>query len=136
MWLAVVGFGATIAVESFTRASDRVGAPEFLASFFVLSLGTSLPELVIALRAVRRSAERLALGDLLGSSFVDATLSPGIGPLLFPTALSAGPARTNLLIALIVAVVTAILALDVTHRWATGFALILLYLTLYPALLV
>ncbi len=134
-WLAVVGAGSALAVESFTRAAEQIGAPEFALSFFVLSLGTSLPELVIAARAVQRSASELALGDLLGSSFVDATLSPGIGPLFFPTALSAGLARSSLLVAAELAVVTAVLARNDTHRWSTGLALIALYFGLYPALI-
>ncbi len=87
-YLALVGLGATVAVESFTRAAESLGAPEYLLSFFVLAAGTSLPELVIDFRALRQRQGQLAMGDLLGSSFVDATLSPGIGPMLAPTVLS------------------------------------------------
>lgn len=134
-WLLIVGAGAAMAVEMFIRAAEEVGAPEFLASFFVLSLGTSLPELVVALRAMQRREGELALGDLFGSSFVDASLSPGIGPLLFPTALSAGVDRTNVIAALLIAVVTVVIARNATHRWATGLTLLLLYAVLYPALL-
>ncbi|MFT7598023.1 MAG: cation:H+ antiporter [Acidimicrobiales bacterium] len=135
VWLAGVGVGATLAVESFTRIASSLGAPEFLLSFFVLSLGTSLPELVVAAQAVRRSESALALGDVLGSCFVDATLSPGIGPLLFPTTLSAGLARTSVLVAIILAIVTALLIRDIEHRWTTGVPLLLMYLLLYPALI-
>ncbi len=76
------------------------------------------------------------MGDLLGSSFVDATLAPAIGPLLFPTVLSTGLVRGSLLTAAVIAVVTAILLREGPPRWPTGVALILLYLALYPALIV
>ncbi len=87
-------------------------------------------------RALRQGEGELALGDLLGSSFVDATLSPAVGPLLFPTALSAGLVRGSLLAAIVIAVVTSLLLRDAPPRWPTGLALILLYLALYPALIV
>ncbi len=135
LFLSLVGLGATVAVESFTRAAEELGAPEYLLSFFVLAAGTSLPELVIDFRALRQGKGELAMGDLLGSSFVDATLSPGIGPLLFPTALSAGIERGSLVAAAIVAAVTVLLIRSpMPTRW-TGVALIGLYLAMYPLLL-
>ncbi|MDH3678799.1 MAG: hypothetical protein OEV40_02490 [Acidimicrobiia bacterium] len=134
-FLAIVGAGAAIAVESFSRAVLSFGAPEYLLSFFVLALGTSLPELVVDAQALRRSEGELAMGDVLGSSFVDATLSPGIGPLLFPTALGAGLVRGSLVVAVVIAVVTALVARDRVQRRSTGLVLILLYLALYPALI-
>lgn len=135
LFLALVGVGATIAVESFTRAAEQFGVPEYLLSFFVLAAGTSLPELVIDLRALRQGEGELAMGDLLGSSFVDATLSPGIGPILFPTALGSGLVRGNLVVAAVIAAVTVLLVRHTSHRWPTGLVLIILYLALYPALL-
>ncbi len=135
-FLLLVGAGASLAVESFTRAAEAFGVPEYLLSFFVLAAGTSLPELVVDARALRRGEGELALGDLLGSSFVDATLSPAIGPLLFPTVLSDGLMRGSLLAAAVMAVVTALLLRDAPPRWPTGLALIMLYLALFPALIV
>ena len=135
LFLSLVGLGATVAVESFTRAAEALGAPEYLLSFFVLAAGTSLPELVIDYRALRQGSGELAMGDLLGSSFVDATLSPGIGPLLFPTALSAGIARGSLVAALIVAAATVLLIRSPRPTRWTGIALIGLYLAMYPLLL-
>lgn len=134
-YLAMVGVGATIAVESFTRGAESLGVPEYLLSFFVLAAGTSLPELVIDYRALRQGAGQLAMGDLLGSSFVDSTLSPGIGPMLFPTVLSDGVERGSLVAAAVIAVVTILLVRSpAPTRW-TGVALIGLYLILYPAVL-
>lgn len=135
LFLSLVGVGATIAVESFTRAAESLGAPEYLLSFFVLAAGTSLPELVIDLRALRQGAGELAMGDLVGSSFVDATLSPAIGPLLFPTMLSDGVARGSLVAAAIVAAVTVVLFRSPRPTRWSGVVLIGLYLAMYPLLI-
>lgn len=133
--LAVVAAGAYVAVHSFIEGAEQLGMPEFLTSFFVLSLGTSLPELVIASNALRRGESGLALGDLIGASFVDSTLSLGIGPLLFPVALSGSAARGSLIATFVAATAIALLARSVVYPRSTGIALITLYALLYASLL-
>lgn len=82
--LGFVGFGATVAVRALVRLAELIGVPEFAIAFFGASLGTSAPEIVVDLMALARGAPAIALGDALGSSFVDSTLSIGIGPLVAP----------------------------------------------------
>ena len=60
---------------------------------------------------------------------------PGIGPILFPTALSAGVWRGSLIAAVVVTAVTLLLIRSPSPTRWTGAALIGLYLVLYPALL-
>jgi cation:H+ antiporter len=82
--LAVVGIGATVAVRALVNLSEEVGVPEFLLAFFGASLGTSAPEIAVDITALRQGAPAIALGDALGSSLIDSTLSIGIGPLVEP----------------------------------------------------
>jgi cation:H+ antiporter len=82
--LAFVGFGATVAVRALVRLAELAGVPEFVIAFFGASLGTSAPEIVVDVTALLRGAPAIALGDALGSSLVDSTLSIGAGPLVAP----------------------------------------------------
>lgn len=82
--LGFVGFGATVAVRSLVRLAELAGVPEFVIAFFGASLGTSAPEVVVDITALLRGAPGIALGDAMGSSLVDATLSIGIGPVVAP----------------------------------------------------
>jgi cation:H+ antiporter len=82
--LAFVGAGATLAVRALVRLADYVGTPEFILAFFGASLGTSAPEIAVDVTALLRGAPAIALGDALGSSLVDATLSIGVGPIVAP----------------------------------------------------
>ncbi len=93
--LAVVGVGATVAVRSLVRLAELAGVPEFIIAFFGASLGTSAPEIVVDFTALVRGSPAIALGDALGSSLIDATLSIGIGPLVAPAAVTAGLALTG-----------------------------------------
>ncbi len=133
--LAGVAAGAVAAVTAFGNITDELGVPEYVTSFFVLSVGTSLPELLIDGRAIRSGSGALALGDLLGSSLVDSTLSLGIGPLAFPTAVSTSAAQGTLIVSGVVAAAIVVLLSRTTHgRWS-GIALIGLYAALFPLLI-
>jgi cation:H+ antiporter len=90
LYLAFVVIGAVIVVDSAIRVSVDLGLPEYFISFFVIGIGTSLPELSVEFSALRKRKYGLVLGDMMGSNITDATLALGIGPLLFPIGVSAG----------------------------------------------
>lgn len=104
--LGFVAVSAVAVVRAFVELSDAFGVPELVASTVVLALGTSLPELVVDWTAVRRGAASLAIGDLFGSSLVDASLSIGIGPVFRSTTVSAEAVVSVLIVALGVAAAT------------------------------
>jgi cation:H+ antiporter len=134
--LLFVGAGATLAVVGAIEISEQLGASEFLISFFALSLGTSMPELVLDLTAARRGESALAVGDILGSSFVDTTLSIGIGPLLFPVAVTGSTIIPALIpAALAIAAVTVMLIRVERHERATGAFALALYALFYVVVL-
>lgn len=134
--LALVGAGATAAVFGFVEVSEELGVPEFLIAFFAASLGTSLPELVVDITALRRAERDLAVGDLFGSSLIDATLAIGIGPAIAPVAVDASFATSAALLAAgAVLFVTLLLAATERHNWVTALALFGVYGAFYPLLL-
>jgi cation:H+ antiporter len=120
--LGFVGFGATVAVRSLVRLAELAGVPEFALAFFGASMGTSAPEIAVDITALLRGAPGIALGDALGSSLVDATLSIGIGPLVAPAEVTPRLAVTGSLYTLVaVGVVGALLTSRGRHdRWSAG----------------
>jgi cation:H+ antiporter len=135
--LALVGAGAGGAVWGFTRIAELLDVPTYLLAFFAASIGTSLPELVVDITALRRGERDMAVGDVLGSSFVDSTLSIAAGPLLAPTAITASLAvRGSLAAAVAVALVVVVLARFREHNRWTGLLLLAIYGGFYAALLV
>jgi cation:H+ antiporter len=134
--LAVVGFGATIAVRALVELSEAAGVPEFLLAFFGASLGTSAPEVAVDITALRQGAPAIALGDALGSSLIDATLSIGIGPMVAPAAVSARLAVTASLYTLVaVVIVGLLLAIRRRHDRASAVVLMGLYAFSYAVLI-
>jgi cation:H+ antiporter len=134
--LAFVGFGATVAVRALVRLAELVGVPEFIIAFFGASLGTSAPEIVVDVMALARGAPAIALGDALGSSFVDSTLSIGIGPLVAPAEVTPRLAVVGSLYALAaVAIVGLLLGLRRRHDRFSMVVLFGLYALAYIVLI-
>lgn len=134
--LVIVGAGATLAVKGFVEVAARLEVPEYLISFLATSVGTSLPELFVDIVALRRGETSIAVGNLFGSSFVDATLSLGIGPLVAPSLVTSELAIRGAFVALLViAAVTALLATAGRNDRKTGIALIVIYLAIYPLII-
>jgi cation:H+ antiporter len=134
--LAAIGGGATLTVMGVTELADLWGVPEFIIAFFGASIGTSLPELIVATTALRRGETQLAIGDVLGSSFADATLSVSVGPLLFPTAVDGGLALTGALVAAGGATFVALLiGRGGVYARRGGAILLLVYAASWPILL-
>lgn len=88
-WLELFGLAAVVAVAGWVVANsaidlaDRLGWDESLVGGVFTSISTSLPELVVALAAVRRGALTLAVGDVLGGNSFD-VLFLSVSDFLYP----------------------------------------------------
>lgn len=134
--LGFVGFGATVAVRALVRIAELAGVPEFLIAFFGASFGTSAPEIVVDVTALLRGAPAIALGDALGSSLVDATLSIGAGPLVAPAEVTTRLAVVASVYTLVaIGIVGGFLALRRRHDRVSAALLGALYFLAYAVLL-
>lgn len=112
--LASVGFlgvaiSSYIIIQSIIALSEHILLDEYLISFFILSIGTSLPELSVEVTAIKRKKYNIAIGDVLGSCIVDASISIAIGNLLFPQEINALLALPTILYAILASLVVIIL---------------------------
>jgi cation:H+ antiporter len=138
LMLAILGFigvavGSYIVISSVIALSAVLHVPEYLISFFVVAIGTSLPELVVDLTAIRKKQYEIAIGDAIGSSIIDAGFSIGIGPLIFGEIFVSGRlAETTGLYALFCSfMVISILALRKKLDAKAGVLFIVLYFFAY-----
>ena len=128
---AGVAIGALAVVQSIVSLSERFGVPEFLISFFLLAIGTSLPELVVDLTAIRKRQYELVIGDVIGSCIVDATVSISIGQLLFPAPVFVDAAQRSINLAFYTVFASMIVVMLLAWRQKvdrkTGACLFILY---------
>lgn len=82
--IAIVVVAARFAVSSASDIATLLGVPPILIGAKIVAVGTSLPELVINISAVRRGRPRLALGNAVGSNLTNLTLILGVVLLTSP----------------------------------------------------
>ncbi|MFH1622926.1 MAG: sodium:calcium antiporter [Candidatus Aenigmatarchaeota archaeon] len=76
--MAFMIFSSNYVVSSASAISSMMGMAESVIGATVIALGTSLPELSIALTAIRTRHQKLAIGNLIGSCLTNITLILGI----------------------------------------------------------
>ena len=71
---AAIVLGAESLVSSGKTLAAGIGISEAIIGFTVIALGTSLPELVTTLTAIRKKENSLSVGNIVGANIIDATL--------------------------------------------------------------
>ncbi len=71
---AGIVFGAEFLVGSGQTIAKGMGISEAIIGFTVIALGTSLPELVTTLTAIRKKESGLSVGNIVGANIIDLTL--------------------------------------------------------------
>ena len=71
---ASIVFGAEFLVSSGKTIAAGIGISETIIGFTVIALGTSLPELVTTLTAIRKKENSLSVGNIIGANIIDTTL--------------------------------------------------------------
>lgn len=82
--LVGVAVGAKYTIDSVIEISTLLNIGTGVISLFAIALGTSLPELLVSVRAVKKGKPELALGNIFGSNIFNILVAVGI-PGLFST---------------------------------------------------
>lgn len=89
MMLLTVGFvltigGVNFVVESGTNIARVFGVSEWIIGLFLFALGTSLPELVVSLVAVKKGNVEMSIGNIIGSNVANFSMVLGAASLINP----------------------------------------------------
>lgn len=74
----VLIFSSNLTVESALSLSETFGVSQSFIGIMIIGLGTSLPELAVAIAAVREKANSMAVGNIIGSNIFDILLALGL----------------------------------------------------------
>lgn len=80
-------FSAKMIVAGAQILAASFKVPPLVVGIFIIGLGSSLPELILEIKAIRSKETELALGDLLGSLIINSSLIMGIATLINPITL-------------------------------------------------
>lgn len=84
--LGVVGlkYGADFVVNGAVTIAEYFGISESVISMTIVSIGTSLPEIVTCIIATIKKESDLAIGNVIGSNIFNICLLPAIGAIITP----------------------------------------------------
>jgi cation:H+ antiporter len=80
--------GANFVVESGTNIAHSLGVSEWIIGLFLISLGTSLPELVVSLIAVKKGNAEMSIGNIIGSNVANFSMVLGGSALINPLSIN------------------------------------------------
>jgi len=81
--------GAHFTVESASEIARDFGISEWIIGIIMISLGTSLPELVVSISAAIRGKVDMAIGNIIGSNMANTTVVLGSAALVAPMPITA-----------------------------------------------
>jgi len=77
-------FGGVWVVEGALFISENLGLSQFFISATIIAIGTSLPELVVGVRAAKRKEPEIAVGNVVGSNIFNILWVLGITAVISP----------------------------------------------------
>lgn len=82
--LALLSFGGSLASDGASGMAIALGVPAAVVGVTIVSIGTTLPELITSILAVRKGQTDLAMGNAIGSCLFNAGAIFGITGLMTP----------------------------------------------------
>jgi len=90
MWLQIIGglivlvLGGDFLVRGSVSVAKQFNVPPLIIGLTIVAMGTSAPELIVALKAALSGSPGIALGSVVGSNIANILLVLGLPALIFP----------------------------------------------------
>ena len=131
----IIGFsltigGANFVVESGSNIARTFGVSEWIIGIVLISLGTSLPELVVSIVAVRKGNADMSIGNIIGSNVANFSMVLGGASLLSPLHVDMQTSQFDIYM-MIAASLTLLLVLANKLYNRSGAILLLILLSLF-----
>ena len=99
--LIAIIIGAQLVVDSSRYIALSIGLSETLIGLTIVSIGTSLPELITSLTAIKKGENNIAIGNIVGSNIFNILFILGLSGLIHP--INVGPSMLIDLIVMLIA---------------------------------
>ena len=85
---AAIVLGAQLLIDTASALAVMIGVPDSVIAATMIAIGTSLPELVTTITAIRKKQSSLSVGNIIGANIMDLTLIMPLCSLLLGTPLA------------------------------------------------
>jgi cation:H+ antiporter len=127
--LLTIGFaltigGANFVVESGTNIARSLDVSEWIIGLFLISLGTSLPELIVSLVALKKGNADMSVGNIIGSNVANFSMVLGASSLIQPLAVNLENTQFDILIMVSASIALLFILANKLYNKAGGIVLL------------
>ena len=128
--LLLLVLASRFTVVSLLEIAEIIDFQVDTITFITVALGTSLPELLVTFKALKKGQGDLVLGNIVGSSIFNILLVGGVAALIYPQVISSDILIWSMIAAFIPALLLVIYGIKrEIHAWE-GSILLLIYIAL------
>ncbi len=124
-FVAVVG-GANFAVVSATDIAVDFGVNEWVIGIFLIAFSTSLPELIVAIKAAKKSNIDMAIGAIIGSNMANFSMVLGFSAMINPLKVDMDLFYFDIISALVVSIVLVFIVANKLYTRTAGLSLLII----------
>ena len=126
--IAVLSVSAKYLIDSILTLSELLKISSSTLTITVVALGTSLPEILTSIAAIRRGNHGMAIGNVLGSNTFNVLLIAGIPALIKPLSIDPNTFTIGIPFLVIATFIAIFVMFDNRIRKWEGVALLFFYL--------
>jgi cation:H+ antiporter len=123
-FLAVI-YGADYLVDSARGIARHFGVSEWIIGIVMISMGTSMPELVVSIVAARKGKADMAIGNIIGSNMANISVALGAAALVHPLRLDPMPYLYDIGTLLVATLMLVFIAANKLYNRAAGITLLI-----------
>ena len=118
--------GAHFTVESASEIARDFGISEWIIGIIMISLGTSLPELVVSISASMRGKVDMAIGNIIGSNMANTTVVLGAAAMVNPMAINASAYLFDIATMIVATLLLVFITANKLYNKSAGISLIII----------
>jgi cation:H+ antiporter len=135
-WIKVIPFlltgtvlviiGAHFSVESASEIAKSFGISEWIIGIILISLGTSLPELVVSISAALKGKVDMAIGNIIGSNMANTTVVLGAAAFTNPMNINASAYIFDITTMIVATLLLVFITANKLYTKSAGISLIII----------
>ena len=116
--------GADFAIDAAGNIARSFGISEWIIGLFLVAFGTSLPELVVSVKAALNNNADMAIGAIIGSNVANFTMVLGLSSIVHPLNVNLSANLFDITAALIVSVMLVFITANKLYNKSAGIVLL------------
>ncbi len=128
--LLLIGFvfvvvGANYAIESAANIAKSFGISEWIIGLLLIAFGTSLPELVVSIKAARKGKADMSIGNIIGSNMANTSVVLGSAAMTHPLSIDLAASSFDIFLMMGVTLMLVFITANKLYAKASGVMLLI-----------